>query len=104
MNKEEILARSKKENIYGDEREKEVRTKRDAFAGWGFTVLGIIIMFIKIFHGESGSDIIAILFCTSGLAFTYEGMKLQKKWTAICGIVLFLFAVYYFYRFCLEVL
>ena len=32
MNKEEILARSKKENIYGDEREKSVRTKRDAFS------------------------------------------------------------------------
>ena len=32
MNKEEILARSKKENIYGDEREKSVRTKRDALS------------------------------------------------------------------------
>lgn len=79
MNKEDVLAKSKKENIYGDEREREVRTKRDAFAGWGFTVLGIIIMIIKIFHGDSASDIISILFCTSGLAFTYEGMKLQKN-------------------------
>lgn len=103
MNKEDVLAKSKKENIYGDEREREVRTKRDAFAGWGFTVLGIIIMIIKIFHGDSASDIISILFCTSGLAFTYEGMKLQKKWTAICGIVLLLFSAYYFYRFCVGI-
>lgn len=103
MNKEDVLAKSKKENIYGDEREREVRTKRDAFAGWGFTVLGIIIMIIKIFHGDSASDIISILFCTSGLAFTYEGMKLQKKWTAICGIVLLLFSTYYFYRFCVGI-
>lgn len=103
MDKEEVLARSKKENIYGDEREKKVRTKRDAFAGWGFTVLGIIIMFIRIFHGDPASDIIAILFCTSGLAFTYEGIKLQKKWAAICGIVFLLLAVYYFYKFCIRI-
>lgn len=35
MNKEEILAKSKKENILGDEREKEVRIRRDAFSFWG---------------------------------------------------------------------
>lgn len=103
MNKEEVLARSKKENIYGDEREKEVRTKRDAFGGWGFTILGIVIMFIKIFHGDSASDIISILFCTSGLAFTYEGIKLKKKGTVICGIVLLIFAIYFFCRFCMVI-
>lgn len=101
MNKEEILAKSKKENAYGDEREKEVRTKRDAFGGWGFTILGIIIMFIKIFHDDPAYDILSILFITSGLAFTYEGIKLQKKWTAACGIVLLLSAAYYFYKFCM---
>lgn len=100
MNKEEILARSKKENIYGDEREKEVRTKRDAFSLWGLTVLGITIMIIKLFSTESPSDVISILFCTSGLGFTYEGIQLKKKWATICGIVLILLAVYYFYRFC----
>lgn len=103
MDKEEILARSKKENVYGDEREKAVRMKRDAFGGWGFTILGIVIMFIKIFHGDSAADIISILFCTSGLSFTYEGIKLRKKGTAVCGIVLLLCAVYYFYRFCMGI-
>ena len=101
MNKEEILARSKKENIYGDEREKSVRTKRDAFSLWGLTVLGIIIMFIKLFCMESPADIISILFCTSGLGFTYEGIKLKKKWSIICGIVFLLLAVYFFYKFCM---
>lgn len=100
MNKEEILARSKKENIYGDEREKEIRTKRDAFSIWGLIILGIIIMTIKLFRTESPADIISILFCSSGLGFTYEGYKFKKKWTVICGIVLMLLAVYYFYRFC----
>ena len=31
MDKNEILSKSRKENVYGDEREKEVRVKRDAF-------------------------------------------------------------------------
>ena len=35
MNKDEILAKAKKENFLGDEREKEVRVKRDAFSLWG---------------------------------------------------------------------
>lgn len=103
MDKEEILARSKKENVYGDEREKAVRTKRDAFGGWGFTILGIVIMFIKIFHGDPAADILSILFCTSGLSFTYEGIKLRKKVTVVCGIVLLLCAVYFFYRFCMGI-
>ena len=69
MNKEESLSRSKKDNIYGDEREQQIRTKRDAFSLWGLIVLGAIIMIIKLFRMESPADIIALLFCTSGLGF-----------------------------------
>lgn len=100
MNKEEILARSKKENIYGDERERAVRTKRDAFSLWGLIVFGIVIMVIKLTRTESPADIIAILFSTSGLGFAYEGIKLKKKWTMVSGLVFLLLAGYYFYRFC----
>ena len=60
MNKEEILSRSKKDNIYGDEREQQIRTKRDAFSLWGLIVLGAIIMIIKLFRMESPADIIAL--------------------------------------------
>ena len=62
MNKEEILSRSKKDNIYGDEREQQIRTKRDAFSLWGLIVLGAIIMIIKLFRMESPADIIALYF------------------------------------------
>lgn len=100
MNKEEILARSKKENIYGDEREKEVRIKRDAFSLWGLVVLGLIIMIIKLSRVQSPADIISLMFCTSGLGFTYEGVKLKKNWSIIIGGILLLCAVYFFYKFC----
>ena len=89
-----------KENVYGDEREKEVRVKRDAFSQWGLIVLGIIIMVIKLLRTESPADIISILFCTSGLGFTYEGIKLRKKYTVACGIALLLASIYFFYKFC----
>lgn len=100
MNKDEILAKSKKENIMGDEREKSVRVNRDAFSLWGFLFLGVIIMIIKLVHTQSPSDIISLLFCTSGLGFTYEGLKLNSKWKIISGIILLLCAAYFFYKFC----
>lgn len=100
MNKEEILAKSKKDNVYGDEREKQVRIKRDAFSLWGTIALGAVIMVIKLYRSESPSDIISILFCTSGLAFLYEGLKLKNKWSVIAGGIFLVLTCYYFYRFC----
>lgn len=101
MNKEDILNKSKKENVYGDEREKEIRIKRDAFSLWGLIGLGFIIMVLKLYRAESPSDIISIFFCTSGLAFAYEGFKLKHKWPAICGMILLLASAYFFYKFCM---
>lgn len=48
MNKDEVLAKAKKENFLGDEREREVRVKRNAFSSWGLIILGVIIMIIKL--------------------------------------------------------
>lgn len=53
MNREEVLLKSRKENIYGDEYEKNVRIKRDAFSVWSFLILGTLIMIIKLFRVES---------------------------------------------------
>jgi hypothetical protein len=100
MNKEEILAKSKKENILGDEREKEVRIRRDAFSFWGLIFLGIIIMLIKLIRVQSPADIISLMFCTSGLGFIYEGVKLKSKWNTILGIIFLILAGYFLYKFC----
>ena len=100
MNKDEILARSKKENAFGDEREKEVWVKRDAFSLCGLIVLGAIIMVIKLVRTESPADIISILFCTSGMGFAYEGVRLKNKWIIAAGTVFLLSSAYFFYKFC----
>ena len=89
MNKEEILSKSKKENFYGDEYERIVRT--------------IAIMTIKLFRTQSPADIICMMFCTSGLGFAYEGIHLKKKWQIIAGSLLLLCAAYFFYKFCMGV-
>ena len=100
MDKTEILAKAKKENALGDEREKGIRVKRDAFSLWGFLILSVAIMIIKLIRTQSPTDIISLLFCTSGSGFIYEGIKLKSKWQIISGAVLLLAAAYSFYRFC----
>lgn len=57
MNKEEVLEKAKLENFLGDEREKEIRTKRDAFSLWGLIILGCTIMIIKLIKVQSPADI-----------------------------------------------
>lgn len=100
MNREEILAKSQKENTYGDERVQDIRLRRDAFSAWGFITLGIVIMFMKTFQGETPADIIALFFWSSGLGFSYAGIRLKSKWQLAGGIILLLLAAYYFYKFC----
>ena len=60
MNKEEVLEKAKLENFLGDEREKEIRTKRDAFSLWGLIILGCTIMIIKLIKVQSPADIISL--------------------------------------------
>lgn len=100
MNKEEVLAKAKQENFWGDEREKDIRTKRDAFSLWGLTVLGCAIMIVKLIRVQSPADIISLLACTSGLGFVYEGLRLKKKTALFCGGILLVLSAYCFYKFC----
>lgn len=100
MNKEEILLKSKQENIYGDEREKTIRKNRDAFMTWGVIILGFVIMVIKVSQTQSPADIISILFCMSGMGFVYEGVKLKSRPQLMTGTALLLLSAYFFYKFC----
>ena len=53
MDKDEILSKHKNENRFGDEREKTIRTRRDAFSLWGVLGLGMVFMGLKIWQGQS---------------------------------------------------
>lgn len=104
MNREKILEKSREENVRGDEYERQVRIERDAFSGWGLIVLGIIITICKLSHNQSPTDIISLMFCSSGLSFTYEGVKLKNKWSLLSGMILLIVAAYFFYQFCVGLM
>ncbi len=100
MNKEEILARAKQENVYGDEREKKIRIHRDAFSCWGVLALGTVIMVIKLFRGESPADIISLFFCMAAMGSLYNAAK--SKGVVLWAVTAALFGLsgFFFYRFC----
>lgn len=100
MKKEEILARSKKENLIQDEREKDIRVHRDAFSVVGILIFGFLIMAIKLYRTQSPADIISLLFSMSVFGFLYEGIHLKNKWTVTAGVIFLLLAIYFFYKFC----
>lgn len=100
MNKEEILMRAKNENTLGDERERDVRKRRDALAYGAFVIVSIIILVLKYIQEQPLTDILSMMCITVGCAFIYEGIKLRKKWIAVLGILYFLAFLYFFYRFC----
>ena len=61
MDKDEILSKHKNENRFGDEREKTIRTRRDAFSLWGVLGLGVVFMGLKIWQGQSPADLVSLL-------------------------------------------
>ena len=99
MDKEEILEKSRRENQYGDEGEKAMRVKRDSVGGWGFIVMGAVIMAVRLCRVESPADIISLFFCSSGLSFVYEGIQAKRKTQLFFGIFFLLCAAYFFYKF-----
>ena len=102
--KDEILSKHKNENRFGDEREKTIRTRRDAFSLWGVLGLGVVFMGLKIWQGQSPADLVSLFFCMSGLAFVYEGVQLRQKRCLIPGVVLLALAAWFFYEFCRALL
>lgn len=99
MNREQILEKAKKENYLGDEREREISLKSNAFSLLGFIIVGVMIIAVRFSRGESVADIEALLLCTVGSGYLYNGIKLKQKLYIFSGSVFLLAAMYYFYAF-----
>ncbi len=102
MNKEEILKRSRQENMNGDEREQKVRTDQDAFSVWGFVIMCSVIMVIKFIQDKAAEDILSILWCGSATAFLYRAIHTKDKLSIFCTVIGYLLALFFFYQFCVE--
>lgn len=95
MNKEEILEKSRTENKLQDEMEKEVNAK----AGfWGAKIgvfISALILFLNtvIANQSINYDGWAIYCSILGTMELIIGIKLQKKFNLICGIIILLSGV-----------
>lgn len=97
MNKEEILARSRKENQYGDERTKIIEKEADQNAFLAIEVINafliVILFFQKLLTGKAFADyqvfLLAFLIGFIGRFATKYRYTKKKEWLfgLICGIL-----------------
>lgn len=104
MNKDEILSKHKQENRFGDEREKTIRIRRDAFSLGGVVVLGCFFMMLKLWKDQSPTDIFALFACQGGLSCLYEWSQLRQKKHLVWGILLMVITALCVFSFCRDLL
>lgn len=104
MDKDEILSKHKQENRFGDEREKNIRIRRDAFSLGGVVVLGCFFMMLKIWKDQYPADIFALFACQGGLSCLYEWGQLRQKKHLVWGILLMVITALCVFIFCRHLL
>ncbi len=88
MNKDEILAKSRKENENQDEMEMQVFAKsgQKACAVGGFVCVAIIIL-QSIFKDKVDFSVWAVYLSMTGTMLLYKYIKLKKKHELIFGLI-----------------
>ncbi len=88
MNKEEVLKRSRNENVDGDERDKFIKLKRDSFGSASAFIMIIILSIIKICNGQNWYDL-ACISCAVGIGENIAQLVSDKneKNGAITGLI-----------------
>lgn len=97
MNKEEILERSRKENM--DEREVFVRDQSMRWTMLAMTALSVIFAFIRESRGQSIMDLAVVLCGSCSVTFIYRFVKTMRKDCLILGIMSIIVAVLALIRF-----
>ena len=88
MNKEEILARSRKENEKRDEREQQTFYKAGQIAcGVGGILCGLIIILEAIFAEEMNPSIWAVYLSMTGTMLLTKYVYLKKKHELLFGLL-----------------
>ena len=87
LSREEVLARSRKENAQGDERLRQVLEKAE---GYGFAGSAVAVILVGIIRqatiGGPVTDLIAVLFASLAASALYRWWKLRRQrdaWQAI---------------------
>lgn len=104
MNKEEILSRSKKDNMFFDEYEKHMKFKGRAL-GLTFTLLMCIVIYvIKLFNKENCTDILTVIWSVLVGSVGYEAYLTKSKVKIVLSVFFLIFMLYYFIKFVMVVL
>lgn len=89
MKKEEILEKSKRENLWEDERSKQVTLKSETKAAEIGNIILIVVIFWKIIHKMPYSDLFGILWIQIAISTLYKYKnKTEGKLYLFLGIVL----------------
>lgn len=89
MNKEEILKKSRQENQGGDERERALTTKANAYGFIGMGIMFVILFIIKTVRNEDSYDLLALCFSLLASSSVVQYYLLKRKkylWSAICYV------------------
>lgn len=95
MNKDEILEKSRRENVGQDEMEKTIRIEGESFSLAVTLMMGLLLVFFDHLHGLP-SDQVLIMFWTSCVSRQlYKLTRRREKWDLISLIISLVFLVFY---------
>ena len=88
MNKDEILAMSRKDNENKDPYELDIANKANHFAGMGMAIV-VFILYVAnlIVKGEQNYGIWSIMAVSMAVRYVYTGKKLEKKDHLTLGVL-----------------
>ncbi|MBU3217249.1 DUF6442 family protein (plasmid) [Clostridium estertheticum] len=89
MNKEEILEKSKRENLWEDERTKQVKNKAENYAESIGTFILLFVTLWKMYHKMPHNDLMAIIGIEIAIASLYKYKnKTEKKLYLVTGVMM----------------
>ncbi|MBZ9623173.1 DUF6442 family protein [Clostridium sp. FP2] len=89
MKKEEILEKSKRENLWEDERSKQVKIKSEEYASQIENLILALVMLWKIFHKMPYGDLFGIFFIQIAISSLYKYKnKTESKLYLVIGVMM----------------
>ncbi|MBU3171701.1 DUF6442 family protein [Clostridium estertheticum] len=89
MNKEEILAKSKRENLWEDERTKQVKNKAENYAESIGTLILVLVTLWKMYHKMPYNDLMSIIGIEIAIASLYKYKnKTENKLYLVTGVMM----------------
>ncbi len=88
MNKEEILAKSRQENQYQDERDKMISAQAGTYGAIGMAVLFVVLFLIRLLmKGGTAYDLLAMYFGYLAATNIYKSTLLKGKTEIFAAVI-----------------